>query len=244
MKLKNIIFLAYQNLQLEFKHTKISWLWLPITFAVLIFAKAFFLGDILKKGEDFIIYLSIGVWVWQYIAMSINAFGSCIYDNKIILNIKIKPISLMYITLFRMFFILSLNTIILFIFFQFYYLPINYLFFLSSLVLFLFGTYQLGKFLSIIPFYVRDITIFINSFLTVVFFLSPIFWYPDQLSEKKQLFLQFNPVYHVLNIFRDSIILGTFNYKSFQILASIAIILFVLNLVFVNKIINRSASKI
>jgi ABC-type polysaccharide/polyol phosphate export permease len=87
MLFKNIVFIAYQNLQLEFKHTKISFLWLPLTFAVLIFAKAFFLGNILKRGEDYIIYLSIGVWVWQYIAMSINAFGSCIYDNKIILSI-------------------------------------------------------------------------------------------------------------------------------------------------------------
>jgi ABC-type polysaccharide/polyol phosphate export permease len=244
MKFKNLLFIAYQNLLLEFKHSKISLMWLPLTFAILIFAKSFFLGEILGSNESFIVYLSIGVWIWQYISLSIVAYGSCIYNNQILLNIKINPINLIHIMFLRMVIILIMYSLVLIIFLMLHDVNINFIYLFSSLILLLIGSYQLGKILSVISFFFRDITILINSFLIVIFFLSPIFWYPDQLPDSKQQILFYNPIFHLLNIFRDSIISGTFNSLSFGILMIITFILFAVNQLFVNKIITSSASRV
>jgi ABC-type polysaccharide/polyol phosphate export permease len=244
MKFKNLLFIAYQNLLLEFKHTKISLCWLPLTFAILIFAKSFFLGEILERDENFIIYLSIGVWVWQYISLSIIAYSSCIYNNQLLINIKINPMNFIHIIFLRMFIILVMYGLVLIIFLMLYDLNINFVYLFSSLFLLLIGSYQLGKILSIISLFARDITVLINSFLIVIFFLSPIFWYPEQLSISKQQILFYNPIFHLLNIFRDSIILGTFNSLSFGILTTITFILFAVNQLFVNKVIFSAASRV
>ena len=244
MNFRNLLFIAYQNLTLEFKHSKISLLWLPLTFAILIFAKSFFLGEILGNNKSFIVYLSIGVWIWQFISLSIVAYGSCIYNNQVLLNIKINPINLIHIIFLRMLIILIMYSLVIIFFLMLHDVNINFIYFSSSLILLLIGSYQLGKILSIISLFVKDLTILINSFLIIIFFLSPIFWYPDQLSASKQQMLFYNPIYHLLNIFRDSIISGTFNQLSFGILTMITFILFVINQLFINKIINNSASRV
>jgi ABC-type polysaccharide/polyol phosphate export permease len=135
-------------------------------------------------------------------------------------------------------------SLVLIIFLMLHDVNINFIYLFSSLILLLIGSYQLGKILSVISLFFRDITILINSFLIVIFFLSPIFWYSDQLPDSKQQILFYNPIFHLLNIFRDSIILGTFNSLSFGILTTITFILFAVNQLFVNKIITSSASRV
>jgi ABC-type polysaccharide/polyol phosphate export permease len=80
--------------------------------------------------------------------------------------------------------------------------------------------------------------------MIVLFFLSPIFWYPQQLSANKLYLLQFNPVYHILNVFRDSIMKGTFNKEGFIIMTILIIVLFIINYLFTNKQISNCATKI
>jgi lipopolysaccharide transport system permease protein len=116
-------------------------------------------------------------------------------------------------------------------------------FLLGSLTLIIL-VHQVGKLLSIISLYYRDITQLINSMMIVLFFLSPIFWYPQQLSANKLYLLQFNPVYHILNVFRDSIMKGSFNKEGFIIMTSLIIIVFIINYLFTNKQISNCATKI
>ena len=244
MNLNNKFYLAFQNISNEFSRTKISILWLPLTFCILILSKAFFLADILGKSSNYLIYLSIGVWVWQYISLSVISYGSSIYNNHILIDIKIEPLDILHITFLRMKIILFMNTLVLLIFLFFFDVETNYIYFLISLILLIFGTYHLGKLLSIISLYFRDVTLLINSFLIVVFFLSPIFWYPESLSDNKLEFLKYNPIFHILNIFRDSLMKNELNFVSLKILSLIALTLYLLNKILINKLINNSASKV
>jgi ABC-type polysaccharide/polyol phosphate export permease len=80
--------------------------------------------------------------------------------------------------------------------------------------------------------------------MIILLFLSPIFWYPQQLSAGKLYLLQFNPVYHILNVFRDAIMKGTFNTQGFMIMTSLIVIVFIVNYLFTNKQISNCATKI
>lgn len=244
MKFKNLLFIAFQDLVLDYKNTKISFFWLPISFLILIFAKILFLGDILGDNKNYIIYLSLGLWIWQYISSSITSYGKSLYNNKVLLNIKIKPMNFVWITFLRMKIIIILNLFILILFLISYSEEIHFLGFLFSLILIIFNMYQVGKILSIISIYIRDINMMINGFLIVVFYLSPIFWYPEKLSPEKQLLLNYNPIFHVLNIIRDPILHGTINFYSFKIILVIAIILFVINFFFTNNVIKKITTKL
>ena len=244
MKIRNLFFIAYQNLILDYKHSKLSLLWIPITFSILIFAKVFFLGDILGRDEKFLVYLTIGVWIWQFISMSVISYGSSLYDNQTLLNIKINPFNFIYINFLKLLIIFFMHSFVLLIFLFFNEIKINFIYLFIPIFFLLIGMYEFGKLLSIVSFFSRDLTIFINSFLIVIFFLSPIFWYPDDLPENKKILLSFNPIYHLLNLFRDSILLSKINFFSLKILLSIYFFIFFLNKIFVNKIIKNVSNRI
>jgi ABC-type polysaccharide/polyol phosphate export permease len=211
---------------------------------ILVLLKGFFLKDILEVDNNFILYLCIGLWIWNYISLAVPSYGNSLFNNRLILNININPHQVLYILHFRLFITFFLNLVILGVFLLFFTIQFNILAFLLGSLTLIILVHQVGKLLSIISLYYRDITQLINSMMIVLFFLSPIFWYPQQLSANKLYLLQFNPVYHILNVFRDAIIKGSFNTQGFMIMTILIIVLFIINFLFTNKQISNCATKI
>jgi len=236
--------ISLQNLIVDYHHSKISYLWIPLSFMILVFAKGFFLGDILGMDKNFILYLCIGLWIWNYISLAVPSYGNSLFNNRLILNININPHQVLYILHFRLLITFFLNLVVLGVFLLFFTIQFNILAFLLGSLTLIILVHHLGKLLSIISLYYRDITQLINSMMIVLFFLSPIFWYPQQLSASKLYLLQFNPVYHILNVFRDAIIKGTFNKEGFIFMTIFIIVLFIINYLFTNKQISNCATKI
>ena len=236
--------ISLQNLTIDYHHSKISYLWIPLSFMILVFAKGFFLGDILGMDSNFILYLCIGVWIWNYISLAVTSYGDSLFNNHVILNIKINPHRILHILHFRLLITFFLNLFVLGVFLLFFTIQFNILAFIFGSLTLIILVHQVGKLLSIISLYYRDITQLINSMMIVLFFLSPIFWYAQQLSASKLYLLQFNPVYHILNVFRDAIMKGTFNTQGFMIISSLIAGLFIINYLFTNKQISNCATKI
>ena len=236
--------ISLQNLIIDYHHSKISYLWIPLSFMILVFAKGFFLGDILGMDSNFILYLCIGVWIWNYISLAVAFYGESLFNNHVILNMNINPHRILHILHFRLLITFFLNLIVLGMFLLFFTIQLNILAFLLGSIILIILVHQGGKLLSVISLYYRDITQLINSMMIVLFFLSPIFWYPQQLSANKLYLLQFNPVYHILNVFRDAIMKGTLNKEGFMIMTILIIVLFIINYLFTNKQINNCATKI
>jgi ABC-type polysaccharide/polyol phosphate export permease len=244
MKLLLLFKISLQNLIIDYHHSKISYLWVPLSFIILVFAKGFFLGGILGIGADYILYLSIGVWIWNYISLAVPSYGNSLFNNRLILNININPHQVLHILHFRLLITFFLNLVVLGAFLLLFTIKFNILAFLLGSLTLIILVDQVGKLLSIISLYYRDITQFINSMIIILFFLSPIFWYPQQLSVNKLYLLQFNPVHHILNVFRDAIIKGTFNKEGFMIMTILIIAHFIINYLFTNKQISNCATKI
>ena len=244
MKLLLLFKISLHNLIINYNHSKISYLWIPLSFMILVFAKGFFLGDILGMDKNFILYLCIGVWIWNYISLAVTSYGDSLFNNHIILNMNINPHRILHILYFKLLITFFLNLIVLGVFILFFKVQFNILAFLLGSLTLIILMHQAGKLLSIVSFYYRDITQLINSMMIVLFFLSPIFWYPQQLSTNKLYLLQFNPVYHILNVFRDAIMKGSFNKQGFMIMTILIIALFIINYLFTNKQISNCATKI
>ena len=244
MKLLLLFKISLQNLTVDYHHSKISYLWIPVSFMILVFAKGFFLSDILRIDSNFILYLCIGVWIWNYIALAVPSCGDVLFNNHLVLNINIHPKDILTILHLRLLMTFMMNLVVLFIFLLFFDVSFNPLAFISSCLTLILLVHQVGKLLSIISFYLRDLTQFINSMMIVLFFLSPIFWYPQQISSTKVFLLQFNPIFHILNIFRDAIILGSYNQLSFMVCVSLIVVFYFINYFFVNKKISYCANQI
>ena len=238
------ILISLQNLIIDYNNSKISFFWIPVSFTILISAKSFFLGDILGMDDTYILYLGVGLWLWNYISYAVPSYGNSLFNNRLLLNIKIEPKEVLFILHIRLFITLILNLVVLIIFIIFFDINLNFCAFLLSCLLLILLVHQIGKILSIISFYFRDLTQLINNMMVVLFFLSPIFWYPEQLSTSKMFYIQLNPIFHILNIFRDAIMQGGYNILGFQVVIVLLVATYLINLIFTNKVIKNCATKI
>src|SRR5210317_1615654 len=108
--------ISLQNLIVDYHHSKISYFWIPLSFLILVFAKGFFLGDILGMDSNFILYLCIGVWIWNYISLAVTSYGDSLFNNHLILNMKINPHIILHILHFRLLITFFLNLVVLGVF--------------------------------------------------------------------------------------------------------------------------------
>lgn len=184
-----------------------------------------------SQDESYIVNLALGLYVWYFISNSINdgtvsfVTSSQLYKIKnlgtafpslksVILNFFISMHQITgLILIFCIFDISLLVKIPLIIVFMF---------------VFIFLIFPLVYFISLISLKLRDITYIVNSLLNVLFFLSPIIWTKDFLPENKLIFVDINPIYHILNLIREIVINFNFESDSFFIICTISFILWVL----------------
>ncbi len=81
--------------------------------------------------------------------------------------------------------------------------PVIFLFF-PGLIILLLNLFWLAVALSLLSLRFRDVPKIVNSFTQVAFFFTPVFWLPSK--EKLPLFVNSNPLYHMLEIVRSPLL--------------------------------------
>lgn len=158
-------------------------------------------------GYPFIIYLLTGIIAWFFLSDTIvnatNAFREYSYlVKKVVFNIRILPTVKLLANMFTHLFFIAVTTIICALY---GYLPtlhwIQIIYYLFALVMFLTGATWITS--SIQPF-VPDIVQFINVFLQVLMWGTPILYSPSVFPETIQFVLKLNPLYYIVQGYRNS----------------------------------------
>tara|TARA_Y100000991_G_scaffold197976_1_gene168773 strand:- start:9 stop:794 length:786 start_codon:yes stop_codon:yes gene_type:complete len=209
------------------------WIGLSTIFTTLILGSIYRIIFNINDLKEYLIFLGIGLLIWNSLSNSINA-ASRLFDNNIdnLRNRNLKP--LFYIleswafelqNFFQALLIVLIgfgitspsiisNTII--------YAPINIL----NLLLFIFW---LPLFICLIGIKYCDLFQFIPIFTQILFLVSPIL-YPEKNLDKYQILAQFNPIYQVLKILRESIIDGKFFFYESVLVLLINLVMIILAL--------------
>jgi ABC-type polysaccharide/polyol phosphate export permease len=70
----------------------------------------------------------------------------------------------------------------------------------------MFDSFFLGLIIAIPSTRFRDINQFVGFSVQVLFFLTPIFWTPDQMHGKRRVFFEYNPLAHMLELVRQPLL--------------------------------------
>jgi ABC-type polysaccharide/polyol phosphate export permease len=196
------------NTKIKYRDTVIGPFWNIISQTILILAITFGYSSFFNNEKliDFIYYTAIGLFIWIFAVNCLNDSTS-ILDNKknIILEQNINIKSFIFELIFSNFIIYLHSFIIIFILFFISTIKINIYFLVSFLGLFIiliniiFLTYSIMV-LSVI---FKDVKKIIENLLIILFFSTPIIWSEELMNEKLRFILNFNPCYHLLNIFRN-----------------------------------------
>lgn len=167
-------------------------------------------------GTPFIVWLVSGIVPWFFVSDAIiNATSSLIDYNylvkKVLFNIEILPLARVISVLFIQI-ILLVFSIILLLFYNcklqlsilqiVYYLIYSFIFCLG-----------ISYFTSALYVFFKDVIQFVSVILQLLFWMTPIVWRLDFVPVNIQNILRYNPVYYIVNGYRDSLIQGKFFYE-------------------------------
>ena len=238
IKIKNIIYLGYQNFKSIYADSKIGILWSPIGFLILLIVKVIIFSSFFHSDRSlYIAYISIGLINWILFNLSINRFIFIFKNNTFLLNTNIKTTDLLkiYFTETLFIFLLNLIPVVIIVFYCGYYS----LLFLISIIFVIFYYFELTKLVSLLGIYFNDFGHLIKSSLFCMYFLTPIFWLNNNLIESYYYLFVLNPLFLIINIQRSFLGINQFNSLDIYFFIFHFFILIILNYFVFNKSHNK-----
>ena len=227
LRMSFILSYAIEQVRTRYSRSIFGFAWVSFQFALLIGVKLKIFGFI-NQNDDFALFMIIGLTIWMYINASIlDGAISLISATNWLLNFKVEPLV----------FILSAN-IQSFITLILYLLPaciflsaipteftvIGFLYvamgFFANLVIMII----LGIILAPLCTAFRDIYHLINGILRVLFFATPIIWFPTPGTVLETIAF-WNPFSHLIELIRTPLLSNEFPLQSWMVTLSLTIIL-------------------
>ncbi|QXE90923.1 ABC transporter permease [Geomonas subterranea] len=211
---KNVIYeLTQRDFKANYLGSYLGMIWaflLPIA-NIFIFWFVFQIGFRSKPVQDFpyILWYIVGMIIWNFFSDSVNNGMNSVAQNafvvkKVAFSIGILPIiKILSALAIHAFFLVFVG--ILFVCYGYYpdlyWLQVFY-YLLATLVL----VTGLSWLTASVVIFFRDLRQIIAILLQFGFFLTPIFWSVTILPPKYQAVIKFNPIFYLVNGYRDSFI--------------------------------------
>jgi ABC-type polysaccharide/polyol phosphate export permease len=202
-------YLARQDIKIRYRRSKIGPFWITVSMAVFCVALGIVYSQLFKmEVSELLPFLTVGMVVWGFVASCIGEMPNLFVDNASYMkDMRVNPLTILMRALIRNIIIFGHNLLILvgvYLYFNIWPGWIG----LLAMVGFLLVTLNLaviGITLSIIGARFRDISQITQSFLQVMFFITPIFWFPRLLPADHWIVI-FNPFAYFLDLIRSPLL--------------------------------------
>lgn len=207
-KRKDLLFYLVQSgLKAEHRNSYLGYFWWLLDPLLNVLVYYFLVVIVLQRGgENYAVFLVIGLVVWRCISSSINSSAKSILRyssiiNQVYLPKSMFPLSFTISQLFNFLFGLVVVAIFLIAFgivpgWEIIYLPVIILVMTTFLL-------AIGFVLGYINVFIRDIDNILTHVIRIFFYASPIIWEGSRLPDQYSWFVAVNPIAIIVNSFRD-----------------------------------------
>lgn len=207
-----LIFATRSQLKAEVTNSYLDWIWWILEpFCNMVIYTIIF-GYVFNAAEEhFMLFIFIGITIWNFFARTLNGSVKIVKANKGIISKVYIPkhmllIKLMFINAFKMLVSLGLVFIMLIV----YRIPISgYVFLVIPILMILFIlTYGIACFLVHFGVYIEDLSNVVSIVLTMVMYFTGIFYSISKRFPKPygEIFLKYNPVAFLIDATREAIL--------------------------------------
>lgn len=218
--------LAWIEVISKYRKTILGPFWITLSTGVTIVFLGLLYGKILGFDiEKFLPYLAIGLILWGFVAAILQEAPLLFIANRnVILNMPIAVEYLVVKMIVKNIFVMLHNFVLVALLALFYPLQIG-LSLLGAILGLLLGvafSYFLTIVLAMLGARFRDVAQTITALLGMVFMATPIIWYPHMLG-KYQFIVEFNPIYHFIEVVRAALIDNAFAISHLLTLAAMTL---------------------
>lgn len=208
-----IIDMAKKDLKKQFSGTLLGVLWPVVKNLIFVFAYWFTITIGLKSeksvGVPYIAWLAVGLVPWFFIRDTLVPAARSIRSNRYLVTKVVFPKSIIstfkvlsgFMSSFMFLGVVILICLLYGVFPTIYWIQIFYYAF-AALALMI----AISLTTSTLVVISRDIEFLINSFIVLIFWVTPILWSVENLSGMTALIVKLNPFHYVIQGFRDSML--------------------------------------
>jgi ABC-type polysaccharide/polyol phosphate export permease len=219
--------LAFHEIRQRFHRSLLGPLWLTLSMGIMVTAMGLVFSRLFGQNvQETLPYIAVGIIFWGLLTSCINEGTNVFIGNESNIKNVPEPLSVhLYRMLTRNLIVTAFNMIIYVIVVIYFGLNVGWevFFFIPGFILFIVNAAWMALMSGILSTRFRDIPQVIANLIQVIFFVTPVFWSPSSLSNHPA-FIEFNPLYHLLQIVRAPL-LGEFpTVESWVWAASLAVL--------------------
>jgi len=146
---------------------------------------------------------------WLFFTDIMNSSATCLYEynylvKKVKFRVSILPIMKIISAFFVHIFFIAFILIIFALYkFKLSLYSIQAIYYTFSLIAFCIG---LSWFISALSVFFKDISQIVSMILQIGFWITPIFWNPEQMHLNFDFILKINPIYYIVRGYRESFV--------------------------------------
>src|SRR5690625_4313690 len=231
-----LLYLVKSGLKAEHRNSYLGYFWWLLDPLLNIAVYYFLVVVILQRGgENYAVFLVIGLVVWRWISSSINTSANSVLRyssiiNQVYLPKFIFPLSFTITQLVNFLFGLVVICLFLTIFgvvpsWHIIYLPVLIVITLTFLL-------AIGSILGYFTVFIRDIDNVLTHIIRIFFYASPIIWEGGRLPPEYGFVVAANPIAIIVDSYRDVLMyhqIPDFLKLGVIFVISVAIIIFMIN---------------
>jgi ABC-type polysaccharide/polyol phosphate export permease len=200
--------LAMQDIKLRYRGSMIGPFWITLSMAIMVGAMGLIYAKLFHQDiASYLPFLTAGVIIWTFVAGQINEGCQTFMATQGLIQSVPLPFSVhAYRQVARNFIMLAHNLVILPPVLLIFHIPVTWrmLEVAPALVLLSINSVWIAISFGIVSARFRDVPQIVQNFVTIAFFITPIFWPPTQLGRWQGLF-ELNPLFAAVDIVRSPI---------------------------------------
>lgn len=242
-EIKLAYFLAWYDVRHRYTRSIIGPFWITLQTAIFIACIGFVFSAISNVTiQDFLPYLSISFIMWNLLAGATNNATTALIGAGGFIKDRGLPAYIFFIQcFFRHILFLAHNIVVPIVLFIALGASsvVGVLMAIPGLLIFMAVTLSLSLVVGSLATRYRDAQPLVESAMNLAFLASPIMWKPHLVAGREYI-LDYNPVVHLLAIWRDPMLDGTMPWHSFAISLGILLVLSFLTAFAINRLRNAA----
>lgn len=204
-------FIAWQDIKIKYRRSKIGPFWITLSMAIFCVALGVVYSRLFKTQiAELLPFLAIGLVVWSFVTSCIGEMPNLFVDNASYMkDMRINPLTIVFRALTRNTIVFGHNLLIVLGIYVFFGIWPSWagLWALPGFMLVLLNLVAIAIPLSIVGARFRDLSQITQSILQIIFFITPIFWFPRLLGNGKgSWIIAVNPVAYFIDLVRSPLL--------------------------------------
>lgn len=205
------VFMGGNDIKYKYRRTLLGPFWLMLTNTAYIAMLAFIFGALFKNDDPtYVSYVASGVVFWNFIGQVLRESSVVYVDKKgfLMQTGTFRPAQLVYWIIWRNVIILAHQIPIIILTLLIFHVmpnPVIALWFIPGFLMLLMILLPVGLTLGLMTARLRDLEPLITMALTMLFFVTPIMWHPEQLGDLESI-VWWNPATYLLDLVRQPLL--------------------------------------